>query len=151
MSYCLWNLINTKNINTIVTLHSPYWLNEQGDLKMYHQTIYNFYPLHISCFLIFQTNRHILHDRNFTSKSSSWEILRNNAQKKYQHQKKDRPIKHHMYSKIIIKCKYQMAHKPSKQKPSCTKKMFQQRHNTSILQNHIHNTTKTVVWTWQQN
>ena len=29
-----------------------------------------------------------------------------------------------MYSKIINKCKYQMAHKPSKQKPSCTKKCF---------------------------
>ena len=26
-----------------------------------------------------------------------------------------------MYSKIINKFKYQMAHKPSKQKPSCTK------------------------------
>ena len=74
--------------------------------------------------------------------------------KKYQHQKTDRPMKHHMYSKIINKCKYQMAHKPSKQKPSCTKKMFQQRHNTPILQNHTHNTTKntkTVVCTWQQN
>ena len=41
--------------------------------------------------------------------------------KKYQHQKTDRPIKHNMYSKIINKCKYQMAHNPSKQKPSCTK------------------------------
>ena len=44
--------------------------------------------------------------------------------KKYQHQKTDRPIKHHMYSKIINKYKYQMAHNPSKQKPSCTKKCF---------------------------
>ena len=47
-----------------------------------------------------------------------------------------------MYSKIINKCKYQMAHKPSKQKTSCTKKMFQQKHITSIPQNHTHNTTK---------
>ena len=36
---------------------------------------------------------------------------------KYQHQETDKPIKHHMYSKIISKCKFQMDHKPSKLKP----------------------------------
>ena len=35
----------------------------------------------------------------------------------YQHQETDKPIKHHMHSKIISKCKFDMAHKPFKLKP----------------------------------
>ena len=84
------------------------------------------------------------HPENFSEK----------MHKKYQHQKTDRPIKHHMYSKIINKCKYQMAHKPSKQKPSCTKKCFS-RDTIPPYFKTIHTiprkNTKTVVCTWQQN
>ena len=62
-----------------------------------------------------------------------------------------------MYSKIINKFKYQMTHKPSKQKPSCTKnnvsaetqylhtaKPYTQYHNKKTKNK------KTVVCTWQQ-
>ena len=88
---------------------------------MYYQTVYNVYPLHISCFVIFQPNR-MWYMIGILEVNCPHEKLRKNIQKKYQHQKTDRPIKHHMYSKIINKCKYQMAHKPSKHKTSCTKK-----------------------------
>ena len=75
--------------------------------------------------------------------------------KKYQNQKTDRPINHHMYSKIINKFKYQMTHKPSKQKPSCTKNNVsaetQYLHTAKpYTQYHNKKTTKTVVCTWQQ-
>ena len=35
-----------------------------------------------------------------------------NAEKQYQHEETDKPTKHHVYSKIITKCKFQIAHRP---------------------------------------
>ena len=52
-----------KNINTIVTCHLPYWLNEQKDLKMYHKTISHCFPLNTWCCLVCQRNRQCVLNR----------------------------------------------------------------------------------------
>ena len=46
------------------------------------------------------------------SKSSSSGIPRQNAEKQYQHEETDKPTKHHVYRKIITKCKFQIALRP---------------------------------------
>ena len=82
-------------------------------------------------------------------------FLDKNAEK-YQHEETDKPTKHHVYSKIITKCKFHIAHKPQNRNHS-EKKMFQQTDITSRNQNiHIipqkkHKNAKTVVSIWQQN
>ena len=75
--------------------------------------------------------------------------------KKYQHEETDKPTKHHVYSKIITKCKFHITHKPQNRNHS-EKNVSAER---QYLQNsnHTHNSTKknknakTVVSTWQQN
>ena len=65
-----------------------------------------------------------------------------NAENQHQHEETDKPTKHHVYSKIITKCQFQIPHRPHKQNTFCTK-MFQQRGSTSRNHNiHIIPQTK---------
>ena len=44
-----------------------------------------------------------------------------NAHKQHQHDETDKPTKHHVYSKIITKCQFQIPHRPQNRKHSAQK------------------------------
>ena len=62
-------------------------------------------------------------------------------QKKYQHEETDKPTKHHVYSKIITKCKFQIAHKSQNRNHSEKKNVSAERQHLHKSK-HTYNTTK---------
>ena len=76
-----------------------------------------------------------------------------NVERNDQHEETDKPTKHHMYSNIISKWKFHMAHKPQNRNHS-DKNVLAERQYLHKSK-HTYNTTqkkcKTVVCTWQQN
>ena len=61
-------------------------------------------------------------------------------QKKYEHAETDKPKKHHVYSKIITKCKFQITHK--EQKRNHSEKNVSSNRQYLHKSKHTHNTTK---------
>ena len=63
-----------------------------------------------------------------------------NAEKQYQHEETDKPSKHHVYSKIITKCKFQIAHRPQNRNHS--EKNVSPERQYLPKSKHTHNTAK---------
>ena len=63
-----------------------------------------------------------------------------NAEKKYQHEETDKPTKHHVYSNIISKQKFHMAHK-AQNRNHADKNVLAERQYLHKAK-HTHNTTK---------